>query len=722
MKFEIINNAKEDLNALQNLLYSVNLISLDKKDSFSVLSKEEKEYFELCRNMFQNEKLDYIVDYLMHTFSYNFLFGIFTIFLIDRDNQKVSILTVPPFYKCISRKILNVQFCIYKSKEEGKQFIIMLKDLDEYKNLLFKLTDEVKMKCNTNYQLMRFYEKSRYGFLLLSSRVLDIDNDICFNALIQSFMRKSSLEGNQSIRKEENPIDVEQEVVTNFESSFQEPTNTGFYKLKHRNHSENTPYSNYTIYQSALSRSNTMDTIASGNYACTRANLNRMSLNEKGNGESLVDEMKTLNIDGEATAKINEGDTTKIVAEDEIESDDYDDVFLEPTKSSQPKEAIVMVPKPENLSIGLNKHNPVGRNIFFGEESTVLYEEYPKNHNKAPVFFNDNMEGYLSILRKFKKINGITPDELKRISQVKADYPLLIQGNSKQKYIKIPNGNLLYLTHYNIILNEYKKGQKNFTKLLNIVHQLTLSLEYRSTKFLNLSSFFINHTNKHLKRYRSKIDRFYNYYSYCLVSNNNDNFYQNLFSNVLDEYKKKRKLKGGVLKHSKSDSNISSLSKEDLKKEFEFNFDDLAVFKFFYLKHFICFDESNEYNPIVTLLPDLIKNAFKQFYNIKFQFYSKEFEKIHEIESSINPEYDIEMKNDMLNIIILEKTSDQFEYYIKFDDELDLINTNSTETLTNLIESSLAEYNAFDKISFFETNFNLYFKDSLEEYEIIKSK
>ena len=80
------------------------------------------------------------------------------------------------------------------------------------------------------------------------------------------------------------------------------------------------------------------------------------------------------------------------------------------------------------------------------------------------------------------------------------------------------------------------------------------------------------------------------------------------------------------------------------------------------------------------------------------------------------------MKNDMLNIIILEKTSDQFEYYIKFDDELDLINTNSTETLTNLIESSLAEYNAFDKISFFETNFNLYFKDSLEEYEIIKSK
>ena len=218
----------------------------------------------------------------------------------------------------------------------------------------------------------------------------------------------------------------------------------------------------------------------------------------------------------------------------------------------------------------------------------------------------------------------------------------------------------------------------------------------------------------YFKKYRSKIDRIWNFYNYCLTLNN-DSFYSKLLANDIQHY---QKMKATTKKEkSKSTTGVTYTNKIEngIHEQFPYTFDSLAVFKFFYLKYFICYEDFCEINPINYLMPDIIENGLDYKYNVDFEFYDKNFGLVNEIKgTSIN-------KDNFLKILIYEENENNFNYFIEIDDSNNKIDRTLIDEVKQIVDKSWNKFHNSDKIAFFEKH-KTYFKESIDEFKNIRCK
>ncbi len=724
----------------------------------------------------QYEKVLYVLEYLVEIYSCTIYFSLLDVLIIDQD-KNILIVSLPPCENSFEKKLGFYQYCIYWSEEHKKFLIAIFKDFDEYRTVMFRLADERTQSKNTNYKSTRYYLKyGEFKILSLPSKVLDIENNNLIYEMTEliNSMNKHNITNNKEVEviniNETDLFQAPANMTTLYkttdvpqDSSYSIVDSTGIADQKKEtgnrniediNLNEDTSQKNSSIFRDQTK--SIVPKRSANNDLNQKSPFNLNPLNLLQDGLTSTPEIKNLILEGE-----NENDHS------DIDDDNKNEKYFSASERHQNSRKNSNGSKDLKTSGDLKKdeqgnhkgHSTKNENIKIYAKTDMNHqnnssEESIKNHEQLSVSESslDTLENesnnsitqktsdFLNNINFARSGNNRIPRQVQNESssdrkdqieertksnstnsgdqstifndsykydQITIDY---LSPSNKIKIIKIPQKSLLYVINYNLTIlkrlecqGKLSKNDLNDVSLTTLVDLLTVGLGSKKFELKNFCSTFSNYTNMYLKKYRSKIDRICNFYNYCLTLNN-DSYYPKLLANVINHYENR---------HTKSKS-ITGVNFKN-ENQYQYKFDESAVFKFFYLKYFVCNEDFCEMNPINYLMPEIIENGLNDKYSVNFEFYDKNSALIGGIKGN-------SIKNQFLKIRIHEEAEDIFEFYIEIDDRMNKIDKSLIEEVKEIADKSWKKFHTSDKLAFFNGKFKDYFKDAIEEFKNIDSK
>ena len=317
-----------------------------------------------------------------------------------------------------------------------------------------------------------------------------------------------------------------------------------------------------------------------------------------------------------------------------------------------------------------------------------IYATSPPNSSYT-VYMEPNSEN--EVITRSQTCEEIISNVYQESNATESQAASLESKLNDPKQYKCAIGSLLYAIHLSLILEEFKAGNRvRNTQLVDIIHKLTINLK-SICEIFNNTSLFQKYTNQQLKRFRSKLDRIENFYSYCLSANDTDEHYKNLFSNIL-------KVKS-TPKRSRSAYQLNNLETGTDKPFYDYNCKSMPVFKYFYLKYFIA--DFCEQNPIRDLIPEFLSSILNICITITLD-YEKEITIGRKDENIPN-----------IRIYVYRAHENSLQYYVSNEHWLD---EEAMYNAEDFVIKSWADYNQLNRIEFFKSQYCNYFKEVLDYF------